>query len=56
MGVLLASGEVQGRMDLQEGEENRCKEDKTAQVIREKYKRFMVRKRWQRNETKKTMW
>ena len=26
----------------QEGEENRCKEDKTAQVIRERYKRFMV--------------
>jgi len=27
---------------MQEGEENRCKEDKTAQVIRERYKRFMV--------------
>ena len=26
----------------QEGEENRCKEDKTAQVITERYKRFMV--------------
>jgi len=28
----------------QEGEENRCKEDKTARVIIEKYKRFMVAK------------
>ena len=26
----------------QEGEKNRCKEDKTAQVIRERCKRFMV--------------
>ena len=26
----------------QEGEENRSKKDKTAQVIRERYKRFMV--------------
>jgi len=26
----------------QEGEENRIKKDKTAQVIRERYKRFMV--------------
>ena len=38
----------------QEGEENRSKKDKTAQVITEMCKRFMVRNRWQRNETKKT--
>jgi len=35
----------------QEGEENRSKKDKTAQVITEMCKRFMVRNRWQRNET-----
>jgi len=40
----------------QEVEENRSKKDKTAQMITEMCKRFMVRNRWQWNETKKTMW
>ena len=40
----------------QEGEENRSQKGKTAQVITEMCKRFMVRNRWQRNETRKTMW
>jgi len=45
VGVLLASREVQEKMDVARREENRSKKDKTAQVITEMCKRFMVRNR-----------
>jgi len=43
VGVLLASDEVQGRMDLaRRVRKTEVKKDKTAQVIRERCKRFVV--------------
>jgi len=37
----------------QEGEENRCKKDQTAQVIKERYTKFTMRSKQQRSEQTK---